>query len=178
MQTGKDVYVEKPVSHNVWEGRRIVEAARHYKKICQTGTQSRSTKGLRDAIGAFYARRQHRVQVRRQGHVRRRALGGNDVARAIDGGLPAGRAHLFQKPGCALLFQECGRWHAAKLQVGLIDPLLFAREPLQPFPHRALLRQFADVHPRRCRVGRHGPVCQCSSAESVRSPPILEPPTM
>src|SRR5262245_13792571 len=50
MQNGKDVYVEKPVSHNVLEGRRIVEAARKFNKICQTGTQSRSTQGMRDAI--------------------------------------------------------------------------------------------------------------------------------
>jgi predicted dehydrogenase len=50
MQAGKDVYVEKPVSHNVSEGRRIVEAARKYNKICQTGTQIRSTKGTQAAI--------------------------------------------------------------------------------------------------------------------------------
>lgn len=39
-QAGKDVYVEKPVSHNVWEGRQLVNAARKYDKIVQTGTQS------------------------------------------------------------------------------------------------------------------------------------------
>ncbi len=50
MQAGKHVYVEKPVSHNIWEGRRIVEAARHYNKICQTGTQVRSMPGIRQAI--------------------------------------------------------------------------------------------------------------------------------
>lgn len=50
MQHGKDVYVEKPVGHNVSEGRRIVEAARKYKRICQTGTQSRSMTGLREAM--------------------------------------------------------------------------------------------------------------------------------
>jgi predicted dehydrogenase len=50
MEHGKDVYVEKPVSHNVSEGRRIVEAARKYNKICQTGTQSRSGVGLREAM--------------------------------------------------------------------------------------------------------------------------------
>ena len=49
MRAGKDVYVEKPVSHNVREGRLVVEAARKYGKICQTGTQSRSTTGMRDA---------------------------------------------------------------------------------------------------------------------------------
>jgi hypothetical protein len=41
-QAGKDVYVEKPVSNNVWEGRKIVEAARKYNRIVQGGTQQRS----------------------------------------------------------------------------------------------------------------------------------------
>ncbi len=50
IQAGKDVYVEKPVSHNVSEGRRIVEFARHHNKIVQTGTQIRSQPGIRQAI--------------------------------------------------------------------------------------------------------------------------------
>jgi len=50
MQAGKDVYVEKPVSHNISEGRRIVEVARKEKRICQTGTQIRSQAGTRAAI--------------------------------------------------------------------------------------------------------------------------------
>src|SRR5205807_3552913 len=50
LQSGKHVYVEKPVSHNVSEGRRIVEAAEKYGKICQTGTQSRSTGAHREAV--------------------------------------------------------------------------------------------------------------------------------
>ena len=50
MQAGKDVYVEKPVSHNVSEGRRMVQTARKYKKICQTGTQCRSMGGSIQAI--------------------------------------------------------------------------------------------------------------------------------
>jgi predicted dehydrogenase len=49
-QAGKDVYVEKPVSHNVLEGRRMVEAARKYDRIVQTGTQCRSHKGIQDAM--------------------------------------------------------------------------------------------------------------------------------
>jgi len=50
MQAGKDVYIEKPACHEVLEGRRMVEAARKYGRICQVGTQSRSNKGMRDAI--------------------------------------------------------------------------------------------------------------------------------
>jgi len=41
-QAGKDVYVEKPCSHTIGEGRRMVEAARKYARIVQHGTQSRS----------------------------------------------------------------------------------------------------------------------------------------
>ncbi|MCR6657622.1 MAG: Gfo/Idh/MocA family oxidoreductase [Opitutus sp.] len=41
-QAGKDVYVEKPVSHSVWEGTRMVEAAKHYGRVVQAGTQTRS----------------------------------------------------------------------------------------------------------------------------------------
>lgn len=50
MQNGCDVYVEKPVSHNIFEGRKMVEAARKYRRICQAGTQSRANQGMRDAI--------------------------------------------------------------------------------------------------------------------------------
>ncbi len=48
-QAGKDVYVEKPVSHNVWEGRQLVNAARKYNRMVQTGTQCRSSRSLREA---------------------------------------------------------------------------------------------------------------------------------
>jgi predicted dehydrogenase len=49
-QAGKDVYVEKPVSHNVSEGRRTVEAAAKYGRVVQAGTQCRSNKGIQDAM--------------------------------------------------------------------------------------------------------------------------------
>jgi len=48
-EAGKDVYVEKPVSHNIWEGRQIVRAAARYNRIVQAGTQYRSDPGLRKA---------------------------------------------------------------------------------------------------------------------------------
>jgi predicted dehydrogenase len=49
-QAGKHVYVEKPASHNVWEGRKMVEAARKYNRVVQVGTQSRSAPGYLDMI--------------------------------------------------------------------------------------------------------------------------------
>ncbi|QDT65066.1 Gfo/Idh/MocA family protein [Calycomorphotria hydatis] len=42
IQAGKDVYVEKPLSHTQWEGRKVVEAARKYGRIVQVGTQQRT----------------------------------------------------------------------------------------------------------------------------------------
>jgi predicted dehydrogenase len=55
IQAGKHVYVEKPVSHNISEGRRIVQAARKYQKLCQGGTQRRSEGRYRAAAEAIKA---------------------------------------------------------------------------------------------------------------------------
>jgi predicted dehydrogenase len=49
-QAGKDVYVEKPATHNVFEGRKLVEAAHKYKRIVQHGVQLRSSEALREAV--------------------------------------------------------------------------------------------------------------------------------
>ena len=54
MQAGKDVYVEKPLSHNIGEGRRMVQVARKYDRICQGGTQYRST-GTNRATAKYIA---------------------------------------------------------------------------------------------------------------------------
>lgn len=50
MQAGKDVYVEKPVSHNIHEGRVMVDVARKEGRICQAGTQIRSNPGVIQGI--------------------------------------------------------------------------------------------------------------------------------
>ena len=50
MQAGKDVYVEKPCSHNLWEGRQLVRATAKYNRIVQHGSQSRSLASMRDAM--------------------------------------------------------------------------------------------------------------------------------
>jgi predicted dehydrogenase len=49
-QAGKDVYVEKPCSHNLWEGQQLVKAAARYDRIVQHGTQSRSDRSVREAV--------------------------------------------------------------------------------------------------------------------------------
>jgi predicted dehydrogenase len=49
-QAGKDVYVEKPCSHNLWEGKQLVRAAKTYNRIVQHGTQSRSLPAVCEAV--------------------------------------------------------------------------------------------------------------------------------
>jgi predicted dehydrogenase len=49
-QAGKDVYVEKPLAHNVWEGRKMIDAARKYKRVVQVGMQTRSAPYAREAV--------------------------------------------------------------------------------------------------------------------------------
>lgn len=54
-QAGKDAYVEKPGSHNIFEGRKMVEAARKYDRIVQHGTQCRSSANIVDGIAKLHA---------------------------------------------------------------------------------------------------------------------------
>ena len=49
-QAGKDAYVEKPASHNIFEGRKLVEAAHKYNRIVQHGVQLRSSEAIREAV--------------------------------------------------------------------------------------------------------------------------------
>lgn len=50
-QAGKDVYVEKPCSHNWWESRQLIRAANRYNRLVQHGTQTRSSPSANEAIG-------------------------------------------------------------------------------------------------------------------------------
>jgi predicted dehydrogenase len=50
LQAGKDVYVEKPSNHNVWEGRQMIQAANKYNRIVQVGFQNRSIENVRKAM--------------------------------------------------------------------------------------------------------------------------------
>lgn len=62
-QAGKDVYVEKPMSHNVWEGGQVVAAAKKYGRIVQHGTQQRSSGGRAREIAAVKSGKYGRLLV-------------------------------------------------------------------------------------------------------------------
>ncbi len=54
-QAGKHVYVEKPAMHDIWEGRKMVEAARKYDRIVQVGLNNRSLAGVIEAMNFLHS---------------------------------------------------------------------------------------------------------------------------
>ncbi len=53
-QAGKHVYVEKPASHNIWEGRKMIEAGRKYDRRMQVGLNNRSSQNVREAMAFLH----------------------------------------------------------------------------------------------------------------------------
>ena len=85
-QAGKDVYVEKPASHNAWEGRRMVAAARKYGRVVQLGTQGRSAPYAKQALEYIKGGGLGRVRFMRVYNMKHRGT----LADAPDGDAPDG----------------------------------------------------------------------------------------
>ncbi|MBI5691519.1 MAG: Gfo/Idh/MocA family oxidoreductase [Verrucomicrobia bacterium] len=108
-QAGKDVYVEKPMSHNAWEGRKLIEAAEKYKRVIQVGMQSRSARYLADAVEHIRGGKLGDVHVIRvfnmMQHFPRKKPTGAPVA------VPAGYDHdLWCGPAPLLPYDPSRRW--------------------------------------------------------------------
>ena len=85
-QAGKDVYVEKPACHNIFEGRKMVEAARKYNRIVQVGMQSRTTQHKIDAIRLLHEGAIGKLYMAKGLCFKRR----KSIGRTPDGPVPAG----------------------------------------------------------------------------------------
>jgi predicted dehydrogenase len=98
MQAGKDVYLEKPVSHNISEGRRIVQVARKLGRVCQGGTQNRSNGALAEAIKYIHEGKLGDVKLARSiVYGRRGSIGGPtqcEIPASVDYNLWAGPAAM------------------------------------------------------------------------------------
>jgi predicted dehydrogenase len=104
---GKDVYLEKPCSHNIREGRLIVEAARRNKRIVQHGTQARSREITRQAIEYVHSGKIGKVVMAKAWDVQRR----DDIGRKPDSQVPDGVDYdLWTGPAPMLPFNE-NRFH-------------------------------------------------------------------
>jgi predicted dehydrogenase len=88
MQAGKDVYIEKPCSHNVQEGRVMTQWARKLGRMCQMGVQSRSMSGMRQTLDFVRSGKIGKVSVAHAICYRRRdSIGLVDTAAPIPTGL-------------------------------------------------------------------------------------------
>ena len=100
-QAGKDVYVEKPCSHGIREGRLMVDAARKYERIVQHGTQSRSGGTFKSAREFLKTKQLGKIRVGKVINSQRR----DDIGRKSDGTPPKGVDYVPQPPvqaGCRL----------------------------------------------------------------------------
>jgi len=86
LQAGKDVYVEKPLSHTIWEGRKLAEAVQKYGRVLQHGTQSRSDGRRRQATEFLAAGKLGPVRVSRGLCYKLRPT----IGKKPDGPVPAG----------------------------------------------------------------------------------------
>ena len=86
IQAGKDAYVEKPLGHNLFECRQLVEASRKYDKLCQMGNYPRSLGHVRDAVKFLHEEKLGRVKVARGICYNKRG----SIGKKPDGPVPAG----------------------------------------------------------------------------------------
>lgn len=101
LQAGKHLYVEKPLSHNIFEGQQLVAASNHFSKlVVQAGTQSRSGAGIRAAIKDVHAGKYGKVKVSRAiCYKRRKSIGPaqkNSLPSEIDYDLWNGPADIHE----------------------------------------------------------------------------------
>jgi predicted dehydrogenase len=87
-EAGKDVYVEKPISHDIWEGRAIVNAARRTKRLVFSGTQQRSAPHFPEIADLIQSGKVGSVRFVRVWNYSNMLP--NGIGRAPDGDPPAG----------------------------------------------------------------------------------------
>ena len=125
LQAGKHVYVEKPSSHTVWEGRQMVDAAAKYKKIVQVGTMNRSRPAVRKAIQFIHDGGIGKVYMARGLCFKSRP----GIGKYPDGPITDGQAHRLNAEGGPV---SEGVWDAAYLAKVDYD-LWLGPAPTRPF---------------------------------------------
>jgi predicted dehydrogenase len=87
-QAGKDVYIEKPACHEIWEGRKMVEAARKYNRIVQVGTQKRSSMAHKAAFEWIREGHLGKIKWSRGFCYKSRGPGTNGIVQGTNGPVP------------------------------------------------------------------------------------------
>ena len=122
-EAGKDVYVEKPVSHCNWEGRRMVEASRRHRRIVQAGLNNRARPGLEEAFAFVRSGAIGRVvRVRAWDYKRRESIGKvagfTKVPETIDYNLWTGPAPMLPLLRKELHYDWHWQWATGNAEIG------------------------------------------------------------
>lgn len=108
-QAGKDVFVEKPMTHNAWEGRKMIEAAKKYGRVIQVGMQSRSAAYLRDAAEYIRSGKLGDVHVVKVFNLMQHSMRRKPTGAPVP--VPAGYDHdLWCGPAPLLPYDPSRRW--------------------------------------------------------------------
>jgi predicted dehydrogenase len=136
-QAGKHVYVEKPASHNIWEGRKMVEAARKYNCVVQVGMQTRSmpyAQHAREFILSGKLRTVYAANVQEKRHSRGKFPQTKPIPDGLDYDMYCGPAQLVPyrpKPMYLTLWNFSGGWIQADAihQLDLVRWLIGQKHP-------------------------------------------------
>jgi predicted dehydrogenase len=122
-QAGKDVYVEKPAAHSIWEGRRMVEAARKYKRVVQVGLNNRSRPSLDAAFAYLHSGAIGKIKSSRAWDFKRRqsigrVSGPQKIPQTIDYDLWCGPAPLLPLTRTNLHYDWHWQWPWGNGEIG------------------------------------------------------------
>jgi len=125
-QAGKHVCVEKPVSHNIWEGRKMVEAARKYKRLVQADLDSRSRLSYEAAFEYMHQHLGRILLVRIVNYKRResigKGMGPGKVPETVDYDLWTGPSPMRPLPRENLHYDWHWQWATGNSEIGNNGP--------------------------------------------------------
>jgi len=126
-QAGKDVCVEKPVSHSIWEGRKMVEAAKKYNRIVQADLDIRSNMAMYDAIEYIKSGELGKVIMAHSWVYKRRKSigkvnGSGYIPKTVDYDLWCGPAPMVSLPRINLHYDWHWQWDYGNGEIGNNGP--------------------------------------------------------
>jgi len=126
-QSGKDVCVEKPVSHNIWEGRKMVEAAKKHNRIVQADLDIRSHEAMYEAIDYMQKGELGKIRLAHSWVYKRRKSmgkvnGAGYVPKFVDYNLWCGPAPMVPLPRVNLHYDWHWQWEYGNGEIGNNGP--------------------------------------------------------
>jgi predicted dehydrogenase len=174
-RAGKDVYVEKPLAHNIWEGRKMVEAARKYKRVVQVGMQSRSAAYAKKAKEYIESGKLGDIYIVRVFNMMRHSMQKDTPNRPVPEGFDY---DMWCGPAPKLPYNPSRRWlnqweySCGPIPGDAIHQLDLARYLLNDIPYPKTVSHAGGVN--ALRDGRETPDTQLATFEYGRLTLLLE----